>query len=39
VWNLRATDVIWDDWAAASLENLVEPPEVYWKMRGQLNWN
>jgi len=37
--NLRATDVIWDDRAAATLENLVESPEVYWKMRGQLNWN
>jgi aryl-alcohol dehydrogenase-like predicted oxidoreductase len=37
--NLRATEVIWDDQAAATLENLVESPEVYWKMRGQLCWN
>jgi aryl-alcohol dehydrogenase-like predicted oxidoreductase len=37
--NLRATEVIWDDRAAASLENIVESPEVYWKTRAQLNWN
>jgi aryl-alcohol dehydrogenase-like predicted oxidoreductase len=37
--NLRATEVIWDDRAAASLDNLVESPEVYWKTRGQLCWN
>jgi aryl-alcohol dehydrogenase-like predicted oxidoreductase len=37
--NLRATDVIWDDRAAASLEDLVESPEVYWHMRDQLRWN
>lgn len=37
--NLRATEVIWDDRAAASLENLVEPRGVYWKMRARLNWN
>ncbi|MCB2170380.1 MAG: aldo/keto reductase [Deltaproteobacteria bacterium] len=37
--NLRATDVIWDDRAAASLEDLVESPEVYWHGRDQLRWN
>jgi len=37
--NLRAMNVIWDDRAAASLEGLVESPEVYWKKRGQLGWN
>jgi len=37
--NLRATDVIWDDRADASLEDLVESPEVYWHMRDQLRWN
>ena len=37
--NLRATDVIWDDRAVASLEDLVESPEVYWHMRDQLRWN
>jgi aryl-alcohol dehydrogenase-like predicted oxidoreductase len=37
--NLRATDVIWDDRAAASLEDLVESPEVYWHVRSQLRWN
>jgi len=37
--NLRATEVIWDDRAAATLENLVESPEVYWKTRARLNWN
>jgi aryl-alcohol dehydrogenase-like predicted oxidoreductase len=37
--NLRATEVIWDNRAAASLEDLVESPAVYWKMRSQLPWN
>ncbi len=37
--NLRATEVIWDDRAAASLEDLVESPEVYWSRRHQLPWN
>lgn len=37
--NLRATEVIWDDRAAASLEDLAESPAVYWKMRSQLPWN
>ncbi len=37
--NLRAMEVIWDDRAAASLKDLLESPEVYWNMRGQLRWN
>jgi aryl-alcohol dehydrogenase-like predicted oxidoreductase len=37
--NLRAVDVVWDGQAAASLEDLVESPEIYWDVRSQLRWN
>ncbi len=37
--NLKAVDVAWDQEAAAALADLVEDPEVYWHIRGQLPWN
>ena len=37
--NLQATDVIWDAAAAASLEEIVEPPGMYWETRRRLCWN
>lgn len=37
--NLQATEVYWDGQAAASLEAIVESPEVYWGVRSQLRWN
>ncbi len=37
--NLRAVDVTCDAQAAASLGELIEPPEAYWKTRSDLSWN
>jgi aryl-alcohol dehydrogenase-like predicted oxidoreductase len=37
--NLKAVDVNWDEKARQRLERLVEPPDVYWKVRDQLPWN
>jgi aryl-alcohol dehydrogenase-like predicted oxidoreductase len=37
--NLKAVDVAWDREAAAALADLVEPPETYWHIRDQLEWN
>lgn len=37
--NVGAVDVAWDEKAAAQLEGLVEPPELYWETRSNLPWN
>jgi aryl-alcohol dehydrogenase-like predicted oxidoreductase len=37
--NLAALEVPWDDEADTALEGLAEPPEVYWRARGELVWN
>jgi len=37
--NLQAPNVIWDAEAAASLEEIVESPEMYWETRRRLCWN
>lgn len=37
--NLKATEVIWDAEAVASLAGIVEPPEMYWATRSGLGWN
>ena len=36
--NLRASEVVWDDEAAARLDALVEGPASYWKRRSGLPW-
>ena len=37
--NLSAANVLWDDELAQKLEPLVEPPQEYWRRRGELAWN
>ncbi len=37
--NLKALEVVWDASAASKLDVLVEPPEVYWEKRNNLEWN
>lgn len=37
--NLQALGVRWSDDLAGELQTLVEPPEAYWKTRGELEWN
>jgi aryl-alcohol dehydrogenase-like predicted oxidoreductase len=37
--NLKAVDVIWDEKADSRLNELAEPPAVYWKTRSDLRWN
>lgn len=36
--NIKALDVAWDAEAEAELAALVEPPEVYWEKRSNLQW-
>jgi aryl-alcohol dehydrogenase-like predicted oxidoreductase len=37
--NLRALNVMWDDEAAAKLNELAESEGAYWKIRNGLGWN
>lgn len=37
--NATALHVVWDEALAASLHDLAEPPETYWRTRSQLAWN
>jgi aryl-alcohol dehydrogenase-like predicted oxidoreductase len=37
--NLQALHVEWDDEARKTLDELVEPPELYWRRRSRLPWN
>jgi aryl-alcohol dehydrogenase-like predicted oxidoreductase len=37
--NLQALHVGWDDEARETLDELVEPPELYWRRRSLLPWN
>ena len=37
--NVAALDVAWDEALARRLADLAEPPDVYWRVRGQLAWN
>lgn len=37
--NIKALDVNWNDEMAQRLASLVEPAEVYWKTRSELDWN
>jgi len=36
--NLAATEVAWDDEAAAAVASLVEAPQAYWRRRQALPW-
>ncbi len=37
--NLTALRLPWDDEAAERLAALAEPPDLYWRIRGSLEWN
>lgn len=37
--NLAATGLMWSDEIALRLKSLVEPPQQYWRTRGELDWN
>lgn len=37
--NAAALQLVWDEALAASLHDLAETPEVYWRTRSQLAWN
>jgi aryl-alcohol dehydrogenase-like predicted oxidoreductase len=37
--NLNAIDVVWDQDAAARVEDLKESPEEYWARRSEMDWN
>lgn len=37
--NIASLDIVWDDPLDDLLGELVEPAEIYWKKRSQLNWN
>jgi len=37
--NIASLDIVWDDPLDDLLGELVEPAEIYWEKRSQLNWN
>jgi len=37
--NIQAIHVAWDEEAEKTLARIVEPPEVYWNKRSNLEWN
>ena len=37
--NLAASELPWDDEAAAALAGLAEDPESYWRERSDMQWN